>query len=46
MAESQKLPMVDVTLSDLNPRATVYGSYESIDTNYAAWNAKAHSLKQ
>ena len=37
--------MALVTLRDLDPRATVYGSYITININDAAWNAKEHSRK-
>ena len=35
-----------VTLRDLDPRATVYGSEISISTNYAVWKAKERPRKQ
>ena len=38
--------MGSVTLRNLDPRTTVYGSQISINTNYAACNAKEHSRKQ
>ena len=38
--------MALVTLRDPDPGETVYGSYISINTKDAAWNAKEHSRKQ
>ena len=32
-----------MTLRDLDPGATVYGSYKSINTNYVAYKAKRYS---
>ena len=42
----RKRPMAGVTLRDLDPGTTVYGFSISLNTIYAACNAKPHSRKQ